>query len=105
MVLELDYHLIIPNVQRKEAIGMNANLLRGKMAECGMNQSQLAVKIGISDNSLSRKILGKREFRLSEVVGICAVLNIENPKEIFFDENIPNTQRINYSDEKNTKAG
>lgn len=63
---------------------MNTNLLRGKMAEYGVTQSVLASIIGISENSLSRKMLGKREFRLSEVVKICNALKIENPKDIFF---------------------
>lgn len=72
---------------------MNANLLKGKIVESGMTQSELAKAIGISENSLSRKIQGKRDFRLIEVVEICNVLNIGNPKEIFFNDNIPNTQR------------
>lgn len=72
---------------------MNANLLKGKMAENQINQAQLADAIGISENSLSRKLLGKREFRLSEVVNICEVLNIKNPRQIFFDLSVPNVQR------------
>lgn len=79
---------------------MNANLLRGKIAEEGLTQSRLAKAIGISENSLSRKLLGKREFRLSEVVDICNILNIENPEKIFFDGKIPNMQRK----ENNEKA-
>lgn len=73
---------------------MNVNLLKGKMAEKQVTQGILASKIGISENSLSRKMLGKREFRLSEVVEICKTLEIENPKEIFFDDAIPNMQRL-----------
>ncbi|MDD4377188.1 MAG: helix-turn-helix transcriptional regulator [Eubacteriales bacterium] len=72
---------------------MNSNLLRGKMAEKGVNQMQLAKKIGISGNSLSRKLLGKREFTLSEAVNICSALEIENPGPIFFDDVIPKTQQ------------
>lgn len=71
---------------------MNVNLLKGKMAEKQFTQGLLAEKIGISENSLSRKMLGKREFRLSEMVEICKVLGIENPKEIFFDSDVPKTQ-------------
>lgn len=63
---------------------MNANALRGKMAEKGFTQAQVANKIGISTNSLSRKILGKREFTLSEVIRLCNVLEIDEPKTIFF---------------------
>ena len=62
---------------------MNANKLRAKMKENGMSQNSVAEKIGISSNSLSRKLLGKREFTLSEVTALCQVLSIENPQEIF----------------------
>lgn len=72
---------------------LNANLLRGKMAEHGITQSELAKSIGISENSLSRKLLGKREFRLSEVADICSFLSIQDPIPIFFNEIIPNMQR------------
>ena len=71
---------------------MNVNRLKGKMAEKDITQASLAALIGISTNSLSRKMLGKREFRLSEVVDICKVLEIEDPKGIFFEESVPNTQ-------------
>lgn len=62
---------------------MDANKLRAKIKENGLNQNDVAQKIGISSNSLSRKILGKREFTLSEVLALCKVLRIENPQEIF----------------------
>jgi|Cm827metagenome_2_1110796.scaffolds.fasta_scaffold47939_1 DNA-binding helix-turn-helix protein len=62
---------------------MNANLLRGKMAEKGISQDRLAVRIGISPQTLCRKISGKRDFKLAEIVKICEVLNIENPIDIF----------------------
>lgn len=76
---------------------MNVNLLRGRMAEKQVTQGLLAAEIGMSENSLSRKLSGKREFRLSEVVAICEKLEIDNPKEIFFNDKIPNTQRSRIS--------
>ena len=63
---------------------MNANLIRGKIAERGLTQQKLAEKTGISENSLSRKLSGKRDFRLEEVKRICAILGIENPSPDFF---------------------
>ncbi len=63
---------------------MNSNLLRGKIAEKGYTQEKLAKEVGISSNSLSRKLLGKREFTLTEVVSICKVLDIADPVNIFF---------------------
>lgn len=72
---------------------MNAMLLKQKMKEKGMPQYKLAKRIGISENSLSRKLLGKRDFRLGEIIDICRVLEIKNPKLIFFDDFGPNSQR------------
>lgn len=63
---------------------MNVNLIRGKIAECGLTQQELAEKAGISGNSLSRKLSGKRDFRLEEVKKICVVLGIEDPSPYFF---------------------
>ncbi len=62
---------------------MNMNLLRAAMAEKGMNQAQLAAAIGISANSLSRKMNGRRDFALAEVVAITQVLDLESPQNIF----------------------
>lgn len=72
---------------------MNVNLIRGKMVEAGLTQSELALKVGMSRNSLSRKLTGKRDFRLDEVCRICDVLGIDNPSPYFFVNIIPNTQR------------
>ena len=63
---------------------MNANALRGKIAEKGFTQESLAKAVGISTNSMSRKLLGERQFRLKEVVRICEVLEIDDPRDIFF---------------------
>ena len=65
---------------------LNSNLLRAAMAEKGFNQAQLARAIGISQNSMSRKIKGKREFRLSEVAAITEVLGLQAPQLIFLPE-------------------
>lgn len=62
---------------------MNANLLKAAMAEKGMNQAKLAKAIGISANSMSRKLNGKRDFSLSEVAAITEVLELTAPQRIF----------------------
>nr|UVY38448.1 MAG: BetR domain protein [Bacteriophage sp.] len=74
-------------------IKLNTRLLKAKMVEKGFTQSTLAIAIGISEMSLSRKINGLREFRLSEACKICEVLDIENPAQIFFAKTVPNTQQ------------
>lgn len=64
---------------------MNGNLLKAKIVEKGYTQQKLAKEVGMSGNSMYRKVAGKREFTLSEVVAICDVLEIHNPVEIFFE--------------------
>lgn len=62
---------------------INANMLKAKMVENGVNQFETAKAIGISAVSLSRKTSGKSEFTVSEIVEICNFLHISNPCEIF----------------------
>lgn len=62
---------------------MNANKLRAKIKENGLTQEKVAKIIGISPNSLSRKLSGKKDFRLGEVILLCRALRIENAEEIF----------------------
>lgn len=62
---------------------MNANKIKAKIVERGMTQGEVAKMIGISPNSFSRKLLGKRDFSLSEVMSLCTVLELENPQDIF----------------------
>ena len=60
---------------------MENMVLRGKMAEKGVSQRDLAQKIRMSENALSAKIKGLRSFRVSEVIAICRVLEISDPVE------------------------
>jgi len=73
---------------------VNANLLRARIKELGMTQKEVAVASGISGNSLSRKLNGKRDFRLCEIERLCKTLGIDNPNRIFFDLKVPNAQQI-----------
>ena len=72
---------------------MNANLLKARMKELNKTQGIVAEASGMSENSLSRKLSGKRDFRLSEIERLCEVLNISDPRPFFFDWRIPNMQR------------
>ena len=64
--------------------GINSNKLKAKIMENEFTRADVAKMLGISANSLSRKLNGKTEFVLSEVVGLCDILNIDKPCEIFF---------------------
>jgi len=72
---------------------MNANLLRGKIKEKGYTQTQCAELVGMSANSLSRKLNGEREFTVEEAVRLCRVLEITDPASIFFSDSVPNMQQ------------
>lgn len=65
---------------------MKANLVRAKIKEKGVTQDFVAKSMGISTNPLSRKLLGKREFRLSEILSLCEILDIENPQVVFMEK-------------------
>lgn len=55
---------------------MNTAVLKGRMAETGYSQRRLALEIGISPQSLCRKMKGYRQFTVSEAVAICDLLRI-----------------------------
>ena len=52
--------------------------LKGRILEKGLNQKELASKIGISEGQFCKKLSGEYVFKQSEIVRICEVLNIEN---------------------------
>lgn len=61
---------------------MNVWKLRKKMTEQGFTQYQLAVLLRIGNNTMSDKMNGRREFKLSEAKRICEILSITDPQEI-----------------------
>jgi DNA-binding XRE family transcriptional regulator len=67
---------------------MQANMLKGKLAENGMTQAAAAEKIGISFSRFNAKINETRgaEFSLGEVLALKNVLNLspEQIDQIFF---------------------
>jgi len=60
---------------------LNKNLLRSAIARAGMTQEKLAEAIGISSNTLSAKLLGKRYFDTEEIDKICDALSIVDNNE------------------------
>lgn len=57
------------------------------MAERGKTQKELAQVLDISEQSMSQK-MRKGVFRSDELQKIVDYLNIENPGEVFFDQNV-----------------
>ncbi len=60
-------------------MAVNKAVLTIAMGRAGLNQKQIAEKIGTSETILSDKINGKRPFRADEIIKICEVLNITDP--------------------------
>ena len=66
---------------------INANLLRAKIAENGLNQKIVAEKIGMSEKTFSTKMrTGK--FGLDEAEKMIELLKIEQPERIFFAHSV-----------------
>lgn len=67
---------------------MQANMLKGKLAENGMTQANAAERIGISLSRFNAKLNETRgaEFSLGEVLALKNVLNLspEQINQIFF---------------------
>lgn len=48
------------------------------------SQRKLADKIGMAPSALCNKVNGKVDFRLKEVITLCELLSIDDPKEYFW---------------------
>ena len=71
---------------------MNTNLLKAKMVLAGKTQKDLAVALSKTESSISAKFTGKSPLYIDEAEKICALLNINDPKEKrrnFFHNPIP----------------
>lgn len=62
---------------------IDANKLRGAWVSKGMNQSDVAKAIGVSDKTLSLK-LKKGVFGSDEIERLISVLDITDPISVFF---------------------
>ena len=64
--------------------------LRGKRAEKGYSQYQLAQLLHISTNAYNLKEIGKREFKMSEINQLLELLDCKY-EEIFFQREVNKT--------------
>lgn len=71
----------------------NTALLREKMDESGYKLRFIAKQIGITYQGFLKKINNESEFRVSEVQGLCQLLNLtpEDKENIFFAQNVDKT--------------
>lgn len=65
----------------------NSNLLRGRIAEKGYTQREVAKMIGITYQSFSEKINNKSNFKVSEIIKLCDILDISDKDRYFFASN------------------
>ncbi len=72
---------------------MNFRKLKGKLKEEDFTQKEIAELLGITPQAFNAKINNRVQFTLGEVIEMTNILKIDNPIEIFFTNNIPNTQR------------
>lgn len=63
----------------------NTEMLERKISDSGLSVAELAIAVGISENSLVRKIRGEEEFLVSELwsVGKMLELDAAEMQEIF----------------------
>lgn len=62
---------------------INTNLLRGVIATQGLSQRKVAKMLGITEKTFYEK-MKKGVFTSTEIEAMMKILNIDNPKEIFF---------------------
>ena len=73
---------------------MNADKLRGKMAEKRVTVTGLSTLLDMSETTFWRKANSKSEFTRDEIEKISGILHLENSEllEIFFSPELTETQ-------------
>ena len=74
---------------------LQPNLLKAAIIRAGYTQGEYANLIGISQNSLTSRMSGERQFTIDEVDRTRRVLGIDNSEicAIFFGENSLNREK------------
>lgn len=54
------------------------------MAEYYVTFDELAVRLGVSKQTLTRKLRGTTEWNYKEIMLLVQIFNIQNPQEFFF---------------------
>lgn len=64
------------------------NRFRAQIILAGMTAKELAEKMGIDESTLYRKINADGNFTRKEIGKIVEILHIDDPKDIFFADNL-----------------
>ncbi len=70
---------------------VNTALLKGSITAAGYTQESFAKVLGISAQSLNYKLNNIREFKVSEIMKVCDILDIINKDEYFFVQKVDKT--------------
>ena len=62
---------------------VNTNKLKGAIKEAGYTQEEVAKKLGIDRKSFNRKVNGKSDFWIKEVIDLCDILKIGDNNKKF----------------------
>lgn len=60
----------------------------------GLSIRQISYCIGICSQTFYRKLKKNGDFNKGEIDGLCRILKIQNPGEIFFATNLTETQKV-----------
>ncbi len=66
----------------------NKNKFKGCVYSSGLTMKEVALKLGINETTLYRKINRDGDFSRSEINELIELLKITNPNEIFFNEKL-----------------
>lgn len=64
------------------------NRFKAQLVLSGITSKELATKLGINESTLYRKINANGNFTREEISKITIILKIDNPKDIFFAEEL-----------------
>jgi transcriptional regulator with XRE-family HTH domain len=73
---------------RKEAHMFDRKRLQAQMVLKGITGKEMAARMGINEGTLYRKMGNDGDFSRSEITKIMEILDIEDPSEIFFAEQL-----------------
>lgn len=62
----------------------NTKLLKGRIVEKGYTDGRIADLIGVSRQTFCKKINNQADFKASEIVAICNLLEIDEKDKYFF---------------------
>lgn len=80
---------------------LNIEALRGRIVEKGYTQITLSEAMGLSRNTISAILTGKKSPTLSEVEDLCIILDIDDDDErikFFLSNNVPISERKEWGD-------